>query len=182
MGCHTKAEESSPSDYLTIARGRIVGYIIFKRTFALCEMQTVLSRIWTRIVVSTFYDNNRYMMSASIYTKSVIYISLDLAPLFFCCLYIYCYLQTDYFVVSKLFSGARHVEILRAGIETRLIFCLSDILPLRNRHSQYAKEFFCVYILRYIHYRLLDRNQMINSKKKKKKKKGHSNFGRKKTE
>ena len=40
--------------------GRIIGFIPFPRVLVLCEMQSVSSRIWTRIVVSNSYDDNHY--------------------------------------------------------------------------------------------------------------------------
>ena len=43
-----------------IAGGRIIGYIPFPRVLELCEMQSLSSRIWTRIVVSNSYDDNHY--------------------------------------------------------------------------------------------------------------------------
>ena len=56
--CLTKAEESSLSYYLPIAGGRIFGFIPFPRVLVLCEMQSVRSRIWTRVAVSTSCDDN----------------------------------------------------------------------------------------------------------------------------
>ena len=44
--------------YLAIAVGRIIAFIAFPRVLVLCEMQSVLSRIWTRVVVSISYDDN----------------------------------------------------------------------------------------------------------------------------
>ena len=58
--CHTKAEEPSLSYYLTIAGGRIIGFIPFPMVLVLCEMQSVSSRIWTRVTVSISYDDNHY--------------------------------------------------------------------------------------------------------------------------
>ena len=46
--------------YLPIAGGRIIGFISFPRALVLCEMQSVSSRIWTRVVVSISYDDNHY--------------------------------------------------------------------------------------------------------------------------
>ena len=43
----TKAAEPSMPYYLTIAGGRIIGFIPFPRVLVLCEMQSVSSRIWT---------------------------------------------------------------------------------------------------------------------------------------
>ena len=65
--CLTKAEESS----LLIAGGRIIGFIPFSRVLAQCEMQSVSSRIWTRVAVSISYDDSHYTMGTS--TKEVRY-------------------------------------------------------------------------------------------------------------
>ena len=54
------AEEPSLSYYLPIAGGRIIGFIPFPRVLVLCEMQSVSSRIWTRIAVFISYGNNDY--------------------------------------------------------------------------------------------------------------------------
>ena len=45
---------------LPIAGGRIIGFIPFPRVLVLCEMQSVLSRIWTRVAVSISYYDNHY--------------------------------------------------------------------------------------------------------------------------
>ena len=45
---------------LPIAGGRIIGFIPFPGVFVQCEMQSVLSRIWTRVAVSSSYDDNHY--------------------------------------------------------------------------------------------------------------------------
>ena len=63
--CLTKAEELSLSYYLPIAGGRIIGFIPFLRVLALCEMQSVSSRIWTRVGVSISYDDNHYTTGTS---------------------------------------------------------------------------------------------------------------------
>ena len=54
------AEEPSLSYYLPIAGGRIIGFIPFPRVLVLCEMQSVSSRIWTRITVFISYGDNDY--------------------------------------------------------------------------------------------------------------------------
>ena len=63
--CLTKAEEPNLSYYLPIAGGRIIGFIPFPRVLVLCEMQSVSSRFWTRIVVSNSYDDNHYTTGTS---------------------------------------------------------------------------------------------------------------------
>ena len=63
--CLTKAEEPSLSYYLPIAGGRIIGFIPFPRVLVLCEMQSVSSRIWTRVAVSNSYDDNHYTTGTS---------------------------------------------------------------------------------------------------------------------
>ena len=58
--CLTKAEEPSLSYYLPIAGGGIIGFIPFPRVLELCEMQSVSSRIWTRVAASISYDDNYF--------------------------------------------------------------------------------------------------------------------------
>ena len=67
----TKAEEPSLSCYLPIAGGRIIEFIPFPRVLVLCEMQSVSSRIWTRVAVSISYDDNYYTTDTSCY-KSIV--------------------------------------------------------------------------------------------------------------
>ena len=64
--CLPKAEEPSLPYYLPIAGGRIIGFIPFPRVLVLCEMQSVSSRIWTRVTVFISYDDNHYTMGTSI--------------------------------------------------------------------------------------------------------------------
>ena len=59
--CLTKAEEHSLPYYLPIAGRRIIGFIPFPRVLVLCEMQSVSSRIWTRVAVSISYDDNHHL-------------------------------------------------------------------------------------------------------------------------
>ena len=61
--CLTKAEEPSLPYYLPIAGGRIIGFIPFPRVLVICEMQSVLYRIWTRVAVFISYDDNHYTRS-----------------------------------------------------------------------------------------------------------------------
>ena len=63
--CLNKAEKPSLPYYLPIAGGRIIGFIPFPRVLVLCEMQSVRSRIWTRIAVSIYYNNNHYTTGTS---------------------------------------------------------------------------------------------------------------------
>ena len=64
--CLTKTEDPSLPYYLPIAGGRIFGFIPFPRVLVLCEMQSVRSRIWTRVAVSTSCDDNHYTTGTSI--------------------------------------------------------------------------------------------------------------------
>ena len=52
--------------YLSIARGRIVGFIPFLGALALCEIKTALSRIWDRVAVSISFDDNHYATNTSL--------------------------------------------------------------------------------------------------------------------
>ena len=58
--CLTEAKEPSLPYYLPITGGRIIGFIPFPRVLVLCEMQSASFRIWTRIAVSIYYDDNHY--------------------------------------------------------------------------------------------------------------------------
>ena len=64
--CLTKADPSLPY-YLPIAGGRIFGFIPFPRVLVLCEMQSVSSRIWTRVAMSISYDDNHYTTGTSLF-------------------------------------------------------------------------------------------------------------------
>ena len=77
--CLTKAEEPSVSYYLPIAGGRTFGFIPFPRVLVLCEMQSVSSRIWTRIAVSISYDDDHYTTGPYSYVR----LSRSLASSFF---------------------------------------------------------------------------------------------------
>ena len=51
--------------YLSIAAGRIVGFIPFPRVLVLCEMQTASSGMWTPVVVTVSYASNHYTINTS---------------------------------------------------------------------------------------------------------------------
>ena len=74
--CLTKAEEPSLPYHLPIAGGRIIGLIPFPKVLVLCEMQSVSSRIWTRVAVFIFYDDNHYTTGTS--NRSFIFIFLSI--------------------------------------------------------------------------------------------------------
>ena len=63
--CLIKAEEHSLPYYLPIAGGRIIGFIPFPRVLVLCEMQSVSSRIWTRVTVFISCGDNHYTTRTS---------------------------------------------------------------------------------------------------------------------
>ena len=76
--CLTKVKEPSLPYYLRIAGGRIIGFIPFPKVLALCEMQTVSSRIWTQVAVSISNDGIHYTTNAfhtHTYTHIIIIIS-----------------------------------------------------------------------------------------------------------
>ena len=72
--CLTKDEERSLPYYLPIAGGRIIGFIPFPMVLVLCEMQSVSSRIWTRVAVSISCDDNHYTTGTS--NKVFVFISM----------------------------------------------------------------------------------------------------------
>ena len=63
------AEEPSLPYYLPIAGGRIIGFIPFPRVLLLCEMQSVSSRIWTRVAEFISYDDNYYTTGTSFFFR-----------------------------------------------------------------------------------------------------------------
>ena len=83
--CITKAKELSLPYYLPISAGRIIGFISFPRVLVLCEMQSVSSRIWTRVAVFISYDDNYYTGSTSSIIRSFQFIR-EMAP--YCLKYI----------------------------------------------------------------------------------------------
>ena len=64
IDCYIKFKEPNLPYYLLIAGGRIIGCTSFPRVLALCGIQIALSRIWTRVAVSIYYDGNHYTTSA----------------------------------------------------------------------------------------------------------------------
>ena len=63
-----------------MAGGGIIGFIPFPRVLVLCEMQSVSSRIWTRVAVSISYDDNYYTTVTSWSSLSVtLYLCLYLS-------------------------------------------------------------------------------------------------------
>ena len=72
----TKDEEPSLPYYLPIAGGRIIGFIPFPRVLVLCEMQSVSSRMWTRVDVSISYDDNHYTTGTGLIVVIVSYFKI----------------------------------------------------------------------------------------------------------
>ena len=63
---HDDNHYTTGTSNLPIAGGRIIGFIPFPRVLVLCEIQSVLSRIWTRITVSISHDDNHYTTGGSL--------------------------------------------------------------------------------------------------------------------
>ena len=57
--------KNSLSYYLPIAGGGIIGFIPFPKVLVLYKMQSISSRIWTRVAVSISYDDNHYTTSTT---------------------------------------------------------------------------------------------------------------------
>ena len=68
----SKAEEPSLPYYLSIAGGKIIGFIPFPRLLVLCEMQSASSRIWTRVAMSISNDDNHYTTGTSQLCQQII--------------------------------------------------------------------------------------------------------------
>ena len=83
IGCLTIAKNPSKEPSLPyklpIAGGRIDGFMFFQRVLARTEMQTALFSIWTHIIVSISYDDNRFATSASnLAYIAILYLSIGL--------------------------------------------------------------------------------------------------------
>ena len=76
-----KVKKYSQPHYLPIAEWRISELLSFPRVRALCEMQTVSSKTWTRVAVSISYGGIHYAM-----------ITFFLSPSLSLSLYIYIYI------------------------------------------------------------------------------------------
>ena len=66
--------------------------------------------------------------------------------------YIYCHRQTDCFVVSQLFSGAKHVGCLKLGLKPIQLCVWLSIIPLSQKVNvssriirYYVVAFFCLH-------------------------------------
>ena len=94
------------------SRGRIIGFIPFPRVLVLCEMQSVSSWIWTRVVVSIFYEDNHYTTGTSfMYIYIYIYICLYIKDIY---IYIYIYIYKIYslYIFSCLnFNNGRNSKL-----------------------------------------------------------------------
>ena len=96
--CLSKAEEPCLSYYLPKAGGRIIWFIPFPRVLVLCEMQSVSSRIWTRVAVSNSCVDNHYTLSTHTHTHTQTHTHTHI--------YIFIHRQIC-FVLSELISVAR---------------------------------------------------------------------------
>ena len=129
--CLTKAEEPSLSYYLPIAGGRIIGFIPFPRVLVRCEMQSVSSRIWTRITVSISHDDNHHTTCTSntYYTEVLwraLLLSLDWSNLPL--------IRTLYCWVLSMEVSSTILKIFGMtwpGVETRFPRPLANTLPTR---------------------------------------------------
>ena len=74
--CLSKVEEPSLPNYLPIAGTRILRFIPFLKVLMLIEMQSVLSRIWTRVAVSISNNDNHYPTGTSM---EYVYLSLQVS-------------------------------------------------------------------------------------------------------
>ena len=74
---------------LPLAGGRIIGFIPFPRVLVLCEMQSVSSRIWTRVAVSISYHDNHYATGTSMYWRyrGIYIFAMKVSVFLYTCLY-----------------------------------------------------------------------------------------------
>ena len=114
------------------------------RELMLSEMQSVSCRIWTRVAMSISYDDNHYTRGTS--------------------LYIYVIHRQICFVLSELFSGARHARFPKLGSKPGRLKRQSKILPLSHEETSasegnlndYVSQFLLFYIYPLNGYQELD--------------------------
>ena len=70
--CHAKVKESKLSDYLHLAEGRIVVFILFLKVLGLYERQIATARILTQITMSISDEDNheRYITFFVLFPRS----------------------------------------------------------------------------------------------------------------
>ena len=113
--CLNKVEESSLPYYLPIAGGRIIGFIPFSRVLVLCEMQSVSSRIWTRVAVSISDDDNHYTTGTTYLHTLSNYIK---CPVSFC---------LPLYSISVRITKTRHFDSIHRGKMEQIL--LADGAP-----------------------------------------------------
>ena len=130
--CLNKAEEPSQPYYLLIAGGRIIGFIPFSRVFVLCEMQSVLSRIWTRVAMSISYDNNHYTMGTSFW-----FINSKFLDRSSTCIYFYFFFKVEELYCKLNYHGQKTSKHLCAtyGITGQLFW---------SNKVETAVQWFCI--------------------------------------
>ena len=129
---YTKVKEPSLSYYWVSAGGRMVKCIPFLRAVVLHEMQWAPSRIWARIAVSIFIDNNYYK------TSSFLFLSLSFSVPFstsFCnyqfvsvCLSVCLSLSLSLYIYIYIYVCVCVCEINWFPYKNVLIFCAKSRL------------------------------------------------------
>ena len=64
--CHTQVKEPRLPYSLSVSGRRVVGFIPCPKVWALCEMQTASSNMWTRVAVSISNSDNHYTMCSTV--------------------------------------------------------------------------------------------------------------------
>ena len=74
ISCHIKVKEPILPYYFPITGVIVIGCTSFSKVLALCEMQTVSPRIWTRVVMFIYNDDYHCTTSTSSFIYIYIYI------------------------------------------------------------------------------------------------------------
>ena len=79
-------------------------------------------------------------------------------------LYIYCHLQADCFIVSQLFSVARHIGHFKPGSKPAQLYVRLSIIPLSQQADHISSGIIRYYVVAFIclHFALLD-TRVLNS-------------------
>ena len=109
---------------------RIIGFSPFPRILALCWMQIASSRIWNWFSVHFL---RWYQLHFN-----------------FLFLYLYYHPQTDCFIVSQLFSVARHAGRLKLGSKPAQLYVRLSIMPLSQQVNHVSSGIIRHYVVVFV--------------------------------
>ena len=118
-------------------------------------MQSVSSRIWTRVAMSISYDDNHYTTGNSTFLSIYANFSISVCSNIYIYIYIYCPPQTDCFVEQRYFSVARHVGRFKQRLKPNQLFL--RLIPLSHQTTYFSlgiRHYVVAFICLHLPYRI----------------------------